>query len=342
ATMAGIYADEGSSSVVVTGSTIYEIGNHAASGSYSPNGVQYGWGVIFASGVTGSINHNVISQYQKGGIVLLGSDDVSVEHNTVTGSGPISYIAQNGIEVDDGATATVSHNTVTANMYIPTTYAATGILLYDAGSSVVSHNSVSSNGYGIYVFNDGSVTATYGVSHNNVQSDTYAGILIYGAAATVDHNKVSMNEYSNSYWGGNYGPLGTYYETYGSTSNPSSYYYSSGIYLWDAGGTTVDHNILEYNDVGIWVYDDQILESSYSISHNVIGNTNYYGIVFDGASGTSDHNVILNSPVGLMATTEISLSNTVTSTHDVFIGVSTTTLVLQDPSNPGYTAEIIS
>jgi hypothetical protein len=51
------------------------------------------------------IDHNAVSDYQKTGIIVTLSAVSTVTNNTVTGDGPINYIAQNGIQVSFGATA---------------------------------------------------------------------------------------------------------------------------------------------------------------------------------------------------------------------------------------------
>ncbi len=50
----------------------------------------------------------------------------SVTNNTVTGEGHIAYIAQNGIQISYGATATVNKNTVSGFNYTPDGTVATG------------------------------------------------------------------------------------------------------------------------------------------------------------------------------------------------------------------------
>ena len=52
----------------------------------------------------------------------------------MTGSGQVGYIAQNGIQVSFGATATVWGNIVSGNWYTPPTNEACGLLLYKAGA----------------------------------------------------------------------------------------------------------------------------------------------------------------------------------------------------------------
>jgi len=120
----GIFVDSslGAITVSITGATVYNIGAHTATGSFSPNGVQTGIGIIFDSGASGptasgSITSSMIYAYQKGGIVVNHNSDVSTEGNTVTGLGHVDFIAQNGIEYARDAVGTIRGNTVSSNYY---------------------------------------------------------------------------------------------------------------------------------------------------------------------------------------------------------------------------------
>jgi hypothetical protein len=151
----GIFADGGASGepnatdVFVTGSTIYNIGNHN-NGVFSPNGVQTGVGIYFSNGVTGDIIGNTIYNYQKGGIVVFDFTG-GVKDNTVTGLGPVKFIAQNGIQLGfplqgyyfpASNVVNVAGNAVTGNIYtegstaggVP--YVSTGILVFASSGSV--------------------------------------------------------------------------------------------------------------------------------------------------------------------------------------------------------------
>ncbi len=84
------------------------------------SGNQRGVGIywVYESKAAGTIYGNLIWNYQKGGIVVNGhADYATIMHNTVTGQGPIDYIAQNGIQIGYGAHASVSYNSVSANSY---------------------------------------------------------------------------------------------------------------------------------------------------------------------------------------------------------------------------------
>jgi hypothetical protein len=90
------------------------------------------------------ISGNVVSDYQKTGIVANGSVAATITGNTVTGDGPVGYIAQNGIQVGFGATAAVKNNTVSGNSYTGPDVAC-GLLLYQAGGVKASANNLSNN-----------------------------------------------------------------------------------------------------------------------------------------------------------------------------------------------------
>ena len=92
-----------------------------------------------------TISGNTVSDYQKNGITANGSVAATISGNVVTGDGPITYIAQNGIQVGFGATAIVRSNTVSGNNYTPTSYVACGVLLYQADGVKASANNVFGN-----------------------------------------------------------------------------------------------------------------------------------------------------------------------------------------------------
>jgi hypothetical protein len=126
-------------SVNVTDSAVHDIGEVPL------NGAQHGNAVVYLGGASGTIRNNIVSSYQKNGITVSGDgSSASVLVNVVTGEGPITYIAQNGIQISFGATAKVTGNTVTGNDYTPSKVTACGLLIYKAGGVSASKNGVSS------------------------------------------------------------------------------------------------------------------------------------------------------------------------------------------------------
>lgn len=146
-------AVNGGTSVNVSNSQINNIGE-------SPfNGSQHGVGIYYTNGATGTVSGNNISQYQKGGIVVSGGSSVDSLNNTVTGLGPVNFIAQNGIEYYS-ASGIIRGNNVSGNFYTGTVgvgpnpggqnppgwqYTSGGILLYTAPHAKQSMNHFSDN-----------------------------------------------------------------------------------------------------------------------------------------------------------------------------------------------------
>jgi hypothetical protein len=136
-------------SVTVQGASIHDIGNKPF------DGTQHGVAIYFTNGGTGTIYSNAVSAYQKGGIVVNGTNATSgaattatITNNTVTGLGPVGFIAGNGIQVSRGAVAEVRGNTISNNFYTGEVgvgpnpgdrnpegweYFSTGLLLFEAG-----------------------------------------------------------------------------------------------------------------------------------------------------------------------------------------------------------------
>jgi parallel beta-helix repeat protein len=125
-------------SVNVTGSTVHNIGEVPL------NGAQHGNAIVYLGGASGTISGNTVSSYQKNGITVSGTGtSATVTNNTVTGEGPITYIAQNGIQISFGATAMLTGNDVSLNNYTPAKVTACGLLIYKAGGVSASKNGIS-------------------------------------------------------------------------------------------------------------------------------------------------------------------------------------------------------
>jgi hypothetical protein len=131
----GVVVDR--TNVDVTNSTISQIGD------YPLDGMQYGVGILYTD-ASGLISGNHVGLYQKNGITVRDGGSATVQNNTVTGAGPVGWIAQNGIEIY-GATATVKGNTVTGNSYTGPTWTACGLLFYNANGVKQSANTMSGN-----------------------------------------------------------------------------------------------------------------------------------------------------------------------------------------------------
>ncbi len=135
----------GRTNVTIANSKVHQIGETPF------DGTQHGRGVLYINGATGTISGNKVYAFQKNGIEVNGlsadgstpssaKTSATVVKNVITGQGPIDYIAQNGIVIRSGASATVKDNTVSALSYTPAGTEATGLLNYGAGKITVSGN----------------------------------------------------------------------------------------------------------------------------------------------------------------------------------------------------------
>jgi hypothetical protein len=220
-----------SGNVTIYKSNIYNIGDTP------PNftGAQHGRAIKFTSSgsntVGGSIILNQIWKYQKNGIDVRGNTTfIKVSRNTVTGEGPVNYIAQNGIVIGNGAHASVTSNTVTGNSYTgPGQTASGGILVfggtcYSAAVTTgtrIAENTLVGNDVGVYLSNlDGSgsscqptttpthisvfnnvitnnsVTNTTGAQVGNTYDGYQAGVSDQGSRDRIIDNRICGSGYT--------------------------------------------------------------------------------------------------------------------------------------------------
>ena len=179
--------------VNVTGATIRDIGE-------SPlNGSQHGVGVFYTSRngdntgnndavdigtkTTGTLSGSTITKYQKNGVVVNGSHAIaSVSNNTVTGEGPITYIAQNGIQFGRGAGGSASGNSVSKNQYSGANNASSAAFLVFGGPAynspytmgiTISNNTATNNDVGAFLSNvDANNNAPASHTNNTVKFNT--------------------------------------------------------------------------------------------------------------------------------------------------------------------------
>ena len=195
----GIVNDGGT--VGINHSSVHDIGETPL------NGTQHGNAIYFAvddPGAAGSITHNHVWNYQKNGITDTSAGHrVAINHNVVNGEGPVDYIAQNGIEVGFGATATVTHNTVTGNSYTGAGGASSGGILVVGGACFsrpasvgvrINHNTLRGNDVGVFLANlDSTCAASVATPTRNV----------------VSHNTIKNFAVNNTTGNGAIGPAAT-------------------------------------------------------------------------------------------------------------------------------------
>ena len=165
-----------------------------------PNGCQSGDAILVQSlgGGTSkvSIDDNSVHEYQKNGITgnELGTE-VTITNNVVTGLGPTTGAAQNGIQIGFGAKGGVLRNAVADNVWSPCVsldncaFNATGILIFQSDDVRVDHNSVATDQVGVYA----------GGQHTEIESNIISNSLVLvGIDLAGDGGLASRNDVTNS------------------------------------------------------------------------------------------------------------------------------------------------
>lgn len=153
---AGIWVRDGADATVSL-NRVLNIRDNPLSGCQNGIGIQYG----SADGATtgsGLIQSNEVSGYQKNGIVARSAGStVTIDKNTVVGTGHTAVIAQNGIVLQSGALGRVTANKVNANWYEnpsdPGTV-ATGLLTFSPSTALntIQSNVLIDNQANLYVY----------------------------------------------------------------------------------------------------------------------------------------------------------------------------------------------
>jgi Right handed beta helix region len=226
------------------------------------SGCQNGTGIRFGAAATsqvgsGSVQNSTVETFQKNGITVdnVGSN-AAISGNTIIGEVPPPGIAQNGIQVSRGATATITNNTVRNEQCGAASCgpafnqeSATAILLFNPGNTTISSNTLTNSDYGIILSNDALSTATINVTNNTISNNRYGGVLASGGTLNLTGNTIS---------GGAYGVVAASY---------SDAVQSALINL--AGGNI----ITGATTAGITVYDENIADA---FTSTVQGSNNQF------------------------------------------------------------------
>ncbi|MGB9430621.1 MAG: NosD domain-containing protein, partial [Candidatus Acidiferrum sp.] len=176
----------------------------------SLNGCQSGTGIFVQSGggQISSVNIDATSvhDFQKNGITAneLGTQ-VLIRGNVVTGVGPTTGAAQNGIQIGFGATGSITGNTITNNVWSPCTAiatctaVATNILVVQSDGVTVSNNSVSVSQVGIFI--DGNSAELSG--NQSTANSVFDGIRLEGNSNHSRSNTVFNASESGIFLDGN-------------------------------------------------------------------------------------------------------------------------------------------
>lgn len=171
------------------------------------SGTQHGLAIYAyandASPRTLTVQDSTVTNFQKNGITITGVNlTANVTGNTVTGIGPTTTIAQNGIQFSGGATGTITGNTVSNVSYTPGNWASTCVLVYDSVGLDVANNTLTDCQIGFYhIVGSGTYTGNTVTATTTSTGSPY----IYGAAfdgmtsVTVTGNTLTSDGAADSY-----------------------------------------------------------------------------------------------------------------------------------------------
>jgi hypothetical protein len=217
----GILFDGASGSITNTEITnIQQMTGGHVSGCQEGNGIEVRNFGASPTTVRVSIDGNVITAYQKTGIVANGDTDATITDNVVTGVGRQAFIAQNGIQIGFGATALVKRNEVSNNAYTGGGDDSGGILLvagpwygsaYSVGDQIMN-NTLTNNDIGVWLSqidasgNPPATATNVKVVSNLITNDAVTNTYQAGVADQGNNDKIISNTIS----GVGYTSPGTY------------------------------------------------------------------------------------------------------------------------------------
>ena len=146
---------------------------------------------------TVTLANDTLTSYDKNGITCHGAGTTcAISDTTVTGVGPVTSIAQNGIEVGVGATATITGSTVSDNEYDSSGANASGILPFDDSGVSVTNTTLDDNDVDIAPYQDAGFT----IAGSTIDTATDAsfgngqGVEAYQTSGTTVENDTIEND----------------------------------------------------------------------------------------------------------------------------------------------------
>jgi nitrous oxidase accessory protein NosD len=208
------------------------------------------------------INSNLVEDWTRGGISgyrrwrRMVDPQADITGNTVAGEGPlgVGYWAQNGIQVSDGAFATIAGNTVSDIAYTGPSWAASGINVYLAAAGMT-------------------------LSGNEIHDCQAALYLTYADDVTSTGNNFWNNEYVIAIGGTN---ISFVEDTY--TAN------DVGIWIGDASDVQVTR--CEFSGNAYALAADGVAANLTYINNKVVGSTEA-GFLFDEYLGDEPTGIVL-------------------------------------------------
>jgi hypothetical protein len=176
----------------------------------SLDGCQSGTGIFVQSGNGGvskvEIDHCTVHDFQKNGITADEKGTIAIiRRNVVTGIGPTTGAAQNGVQIGFGAAGSILENLVTNNVWAPCTAiatctaVATNILVAQSDRVEVSGNTAGISQVNIFV--DGNLAAIEG--NKTFATAVFDGIRLQGDQSQIRQNHVLNGAESGIFLSGN-------------------------------------------------------------------------------------------------------------------------------------------
>jgi hypothetical protein len=150
----------------------------AGTGSWSSSDRAYG---IYLSAATNAVSLEIaasrITNVDTNGIEVMGDKlTANINHNTITGRGPVTDEVQNGVNVGRDAVATVNYNAISNLIYQPKTSWGAGIMFY---------HRVSPTGKSATASNNSITNCQIGIIFKNANGSAAGNILTGGAAGLL-------------------------------------------------------------------------------------------------------------------------------------------------------------
>lgn len=217
-------------------------------------------------------------------VEVKGATGVTISGFTITGPGSGSGSIGSGIQVDSGASATISGDHVTNIRDQPISGDQNGRAILVYGSATISHNTIDNYQKGGIVVRDGGSADIHDNvvkgSPNNTAIPSNGIEFLSGATGSATNNIVAGNVYKGTDTGGQdpfEGGLPLAYD-------------GVGILLFQSGVVKVSGNSVVNNDIGIWDFTGA---TGTSITHNVASFNTFDGIALE-ETGTNAPTVAQN------------------------------------------------
>jgi len=185
----------------ITHNTVQNI-NQGASGCQEGNGIEVRnapFDGTHPDTQSAEIAHNVVEDYQKGGIICNGDVDCWIHQNVVGQSFTQANLTANAVQLGFGAAGLVQHNHIAGNQNLIPGGAdfsvRTAVLLFSVESAVVKQNNIGGNAQcAICVFSGNSVVDNNRIFERDADGSTDVifdgGIVDIGASNSFTNNKV--------------------------------------------------------------------------------------------------------------------------------------------------------